>query len=68
MTFARGEKPTRDAVIGVRFTIGQVEILDAIARDLGLERVELIRRALDYWIENDADAKRAARRVRKGAE
>jgi|GEM_PF-2746532 len=65
MGFSKENKPTRDSVIGVRFTSEQVEMLDAIAGEIGLDRVEVIRRAIDFWIENEPVAKRAARKFNK---
>jgi len=57
------DPPARDATISLRVTAEQDAALTAIAERLQLPgKSELIRRAIDYWLQNAPDASSRRRR------
>lgn len=61
MTF-RTEKPKRrEHCVTLRVTDEQNEVLDRLTASLEQSKGEVLRTALDYWLNNSPDAKRALR-------
>ena len=59
----RTEKPKpRQHCVTLRVTEEQNEILERLTASLEKSKGEVLRTALDYWLENSPEAKRALRR------
>ena len=59
----RTERPSaRGSMLSMRLSDEQNETLERLAERLDLSKAEVLRTALDYWIENSEDARRAMRR------
>ena len=65
--FQREQRPTRSRMVTIRMTDEQIATLEGVASAIGITggKAEAIRRAIDYWIENDRDARAAANRLRR---
>jgi predicted DNA-binding protein len=68
MRFSReDDREQRTVLLSVRLTKSQVETLDALAVALGVGsggKAEVIRRAIDHFIEHDRTARQVARQRR----
>lgn len=68
MKFSRDEeREPRDCLLSVRVKRSELELLDALAEELQIEggRAEMVRRAIDFWVETDRAARQAAQRLQK---
>lgn len=69
MRFSRDDaRESRDVMISVRFTKSQAELLDAIGDELSVGhggKAEVIRRAIDHFIEHDRTARQVAQRLQR---
>lgn len=54
-------------MVTIRMTDEQIATLEGVASAIGITggKAEAIRRAIDYWIENDREARAAANRLRR---
>jgi hypothetical protein len=51
-----------DRMLSLRVTAEQDRLLEHLAQELGLRgKAEVLRRALDYWLEHAPEARRAAK-------
>jgi predicted DNA-binding protein len=66
---AFSSKPAaRGSILSVRLTAEQDARLAALAASMGISgKAELVRKALDYYMENSRDIPRAATQQRKGS-
>jgi hypothetical protein len=59
-------KESFDRMLSLRVTAEQDQLLEHLAQELGLRgKAEVLRRALDYWLEHAPEVRRAA--PRRGA-
>jgi len=68
MKFSREEKrQSREVLLSVRLTPQQMELIDGLAKALEIEggKAELVRRAIDFWVTHDRNAKQAAQRLQR---
>lgn len=65
--FQREQRPARSRMVTIRMTDEQIATLEGVASAIGITggKAEAIRRAIDYWIENDREARAAANRLRR---
>jgi|MDSZ01.2.fsa_nt_gb hypothetical protein len=62
--FKKEDRPVRSKMISVRMTEDQSQLLVDVAEELNLEGVaDLIRHAVDCFLENDRKAAQACRKV-----
>ena len=63
--FKKEERPVRSKLVSVRMTEEQSKLLQGVAEELELEGgvADLIRAAVDCFIENDRNAKQACKKV-----
>jgi hypothetical protein len=58
----RFSRESFDRMLSLRVTAEQDELLGHLAQELGLRgKAEVLRRALDYWLEHAPEARRAAK-------
>ena len=63
MTKFRTEKPEpRGHLVTLRLSAEQNDLLSAAAEQQSVSKGELLRIALDYWLEHSAEGKRVLRR------
>lgn len=62
--------PRRDKMISLRLTQEQDQLLTDLATNLALAggKAELLRKALDYWLENAPEAQRTGKKARRKEE
>jgi predicted DNA-binding protein len=65
--FQREQRPARSRMVTIRMTDEQIATLEGVASAIGITggKAEAIRRAIDFWIENDREARAAANRLRR---
>ncbi len=62
----KSERPEpRATMVALRLTAGQAELLTTLAERLEVGRSELVRMALDYWLENSPEAADATTEKKK---
>jgi hypothetical protein len=60
----RFSRESFDKMLSLRVTVEQDKLLGRLARGLGLRgKAEVLRRALDYWLEHAPEARQAAKQA-----